>query len=219
MSIFLYILCTLLILVWSVTLWLRNRRLGTFLVAAVAFGLTYDNLILALGNWIGPGNLLYALSLPRFYLHQLVLPWIILASFEQVRWLGHSWAQKPLIRWWMFFASVLVMLLGVLTRLIPLDLQLTSLDGVTRYVDMAAKGPPLVSILSIGFAGVMGWLLWRRNRYIWLFLTAVLVFIGEGIPLEWVRRIIGSGAEVLFMVAMLVMERRIKAGLKTGNMG
>jgi len=39
----------------------------------------------------------------------------------------------------------------------------------------------------------------------------VLVFIGEGVPVEIVRRIVGSGAEVLFIIAMLMTERWIEA--------
>ena len=81
------------------------------------------------------------------------------------------------------------------------------LDGVTRYVATGTKGPPLVSIFSIGFVGIVGLLLWRRNGWPWEFLAAVLVFVGEGVPVEWVRRILGSGFEVLFLATMLATDR------------
>ena len=35
----------------------------------------------------------------------------------------------------------------------------------------------------------------------------MLVFIGEGVPIEWVRRGIGSGLEVLFLAVMLATDR------------
>jgi len=212
MSIVLYAVYTLLnlgLLVWGLGLAVRTRRWSALLIAAVAFGLMYDNLILAVGSRIGMHNGLYLLSLPRFWLHQLVLPWLIYAAFEQARRLGYTWTQPREARRAALISSVLVMLLGILTRLIPLNLQLTEMDGVLRYVDIAAKGPPLVSIFSVGFVGAVGLLHWRAIRYPWLFAFALLVFLGEGIPLEWVRRILGSGAEVLFIAAMLHLEGRL----------
>ena len=68
-------------------------------------------------------------------------------------------------------------------------------------MDEGASGPPIVSIVSIGFAGAMGLLLWIKNRWPWVFITALLVFIFEGIPIELVKRVAGSGAEVLFIMA------------------
>jgi hypothetical protein len=35
----------------------------------------------------------------------------------------------------------------------------------------------------------------------------VLVFVGEGVPVEWVRRGLGSGFEVLFLAVMLATDR------------
>lgn len=87
-----------------------------------------------------------------------------------------------------------------------MDLQPTVMDGVFRYVDEGASGPPIVSLVSIGFAGVMGGLLWRRDGWWWVLFAAVLVFIGEGIPSEFVRRVIGSGAEVFFLFTLLRTE-------------
>jgi hypothetical protein len=81
------------------------------------------------------------------------------------------------------------------------------MDGVLRYVATNVSGPPIVSIVSIGFAGVMGIFLWRHAGWPWLTITALLVFIGEGIPSEAIRRVLGSGAEVLFMLVVFLRER------------
>lgn len=202
-----YTLLNLILLIWGITLSFKTKRLSVVILAAVLFGLMYDNLILTLGNFVSNQQLLYGLSLPRFILHQLILPWIILAVFNEIRLLGHGWAQTGRARIGAVILSVIIMVLGILTRLIPMHLELTIVDGVTRFVDVATNGPPIVSIVSIGFATIMGITLWRRNHFPWLFLAGLLVFIGEGIPVEWVRRTIGSGAEVLFMATMLYLEQ------------
>jgi hypothetical protein len=53
--------------------------------------------------------------------------------------------------------------MGVLTRLVLMDLKLVEIRELARYLDEGASGPPIVSIISIGFAGVMGLTPWRRN--------------------------------------------------------
>jgi hypothetical protein len=179
------------------------------LVVAVSFGLVYDNLILSVGGFLDGGQLLYALSVPRFILHQLVLPGIIWVTFEQVRLSGARWAQRILAERVIILLSIVVVILGIVTRLIPMHLQLVEMGGINRYMNKGASGPPIVSIASIGFAGAMGLFLWRKSKWPWTFLTALMVFVGEGIPIELIRRVVGSGAEILFIAALLTTEQRV----------
>jgi hypothetical protein len=213
MSIILYSVYTvfnLALLVWALSVWRRTRRAGTLMIAAVTFGLTYDNLILTLGRVLEGGSLLYWLSIPRFVLHQIILPWLIWAVFDEVRVAGHPWAQGIVAKRVIAGLCLVVLLLGILTGIVPMDLQLVEMDGIQRYMNKGTVGPPIVSILSIGFAGVMGILLWKKNHWPWVFLTAAMVFILEGIPVEFVRRVAGSGAEVLFIIALLITEQRVE---------
>jgi hypothetical protein len=202
-----YTLANLALVIWGIAVWRRTRRVGTLLIVLVAIGVAYDNLILSLGNTLGAGPLLHRLSTPRFVLHQLILPWLIYAGFEQGKVAGHRWANHRASGWVVLVLTLLLILAGVLTRLVGLELEAEVMDGVTRYVAVGTVGPPLVSILSIGFVGVVGFLLWRRNGWPWEFLAAVLVFVGEGVPVEWVRRGLGSGFEVLFLAVMLATDR------------
>jgi hypothetical protein len=202
-----YALASVLLVGWGFAVWRHTQRIGTFLVILVTLGVAYDSLILALGNALGAGPLLLGLSVPRFVLHQLILPWLIYAAYEQAKVAGHGWANHRASKWIMLTSVLLLIALGVLTRLVPLNLEATVMDGVTRYVAVGTVGPPLVSILSIGFVGVVGLLLWRKNGWSWEFLAALLVFVGEAIPVEWVRRSVGSGLEILLLAVMLTTDR------------
>ena len=203
----LYTIAHLVVAGWGIAVWRLTRRIGTLLIVLVGLGVVYDNLILSLGNSLGAGPLLLGLSVPRFVLHQLILPWLIVAAFQQAKVAGHRWANHRSSGWIILALTLVVMAAGISTRLISLNLEPAVMDGVTRYVAVGTKGPPLVSILSIGFVGVVGLLLWRRNGWPWEFLAAVLVFVGEGVPIEWVRRSLGSGFEVLFLAVMLATDR------------
>jgi hypothetical protein len=210
MSSLLYLFYTfiyLALIAWEVFHFQRPRRLGALLLLLITFGLFYDNLILSLGNTLGSGDLLHALSLPRFWLHQIVLPWIILAAFEGARALGLGWAQNRLAWRCALAFSLLVMLLGILTRLVGLRLEPVVLDGVVRYLVVDVNGPPLVSILGIGFVGVLGLLYWIRRGFPWLFLVVVVVFLVEGYPDEALRRAAGSAVEAVLMGLLLWIDR------------
>ena len=203
----LYTLAHLVVAGWGFAVWRLTRRTGTLLIILVGLGVMYDNLILSLGNSLGEGPLLLGLSIPRFILHQLILPWLIVAAFEQAKAAGHRWANHLASGRIILALTLAVIAAGILTRLVPLNLEPAVTDGVTRDVAVGTKGPPLVSILSIAFVGIVGLLLWRRNGWPWEFFAAVLVCVGEGIPIEWARRILGSGVEVLFLATLLATDR------------
>jgi hypothetical protein len=210
MSEWLYALYALMYVVvgaWGVMLWLQTRRVGILILLAVMFGVFYDNFILAIGNIFGAGDLLYALSVPRFALHQFILPWVIVVAVIQARGAGITWAQSKRALQLAIAASFILMLIGVFTRVLPLELKPEVMDGVTRYVAARSYGPPVVSILSLAFVGVIGFFLWRKTGWVWVLVTSILVFIGEMIPDEGMRRMLGSGVEVLWVIAMLATER------------
>jgi hypothetical protein len=159
-----------------------------------------------------PNSLLWALSLPRFVLHQLVLPWLMLAMIDLARQAGQGWAQRRGAFWGGVILSALVMLAGVATRLAPLTLEPAVMDGVVRYVANEVNGPPLATIVSIGFTGVVGIAFWRSSGWPWIALAVALAFLGESIPDEAWRRVIGSACEVALMSVLFLTQQRVEQG-------
>lgn len=210
-----YALSHFCLLSWGIIIWRRFRFISSLIFAAILFGLFYDNIILALGNAVGPGETLHALSVARFVLHQLILPWLILGAAQQLARAEGRQSHRPQL--WAVGLSALVMAAGIATRVVPLSLEAQVMDGVNRYVAVGTVGPPIVSIVSVGFAGFTGFLLWRRHQWPWVFVTVILAFIAEGIPVEAIRRVFGSGFEVLLMAALLETDRRLGLGLLRGR--
>jgi hypothetical protein len=202
-----YTLACLLLDAWGMAVWRQACRMGTLLILLVSIGVAYHNLILSLGKTLGVRPLLLRLSVPRFLLRQLLLLWLNYAGFEQSNAAGHKWANHRASGWAILALTLLVVLLGVITRLVSMQLEPEVMDGVARYVAVRTAGPPLVSILSIGFAGIVGLLLWRKNGWPWQFLATLIVSVGEGIRVEWVRRGLDSVLRILFLVVMLATDR------------
>ncbi len=209
MSFFLYTAYTLLylgLILWGLRIARKTRRAGTWGIVLIATGVFYDNLILVLGSQLGPGPLLYALSLPRFVGHQLILPWLVLSAWQQLAVAGLPAANRPAARWLALAWTLVILIIGIFNRILPLHLEPEVLDGVTRYVAVGLSGPPLVSILSLVTAGFTSLILWLRRGWPWQFWILLLVLVGEALPSEALRRVIGSGIEVLLVAVLLVTE-------------
>lgn len=203
-----YTLAYLGLIVWALRVFTRTRRAGTLFLALVSFGLFYDNLALTLGGFLPAGDLLHNLSWPRYFFHQLLLPWVIVAAVEQAGLLGAGWASHPTAKKIFWAATFLLMVYGLTTRVVGLQLEPEVLDGINRYSAANVSGPPVTSILSITGTGLVGIWLWRCARWPWHTLTALLVIVGQAIPNEAIRQLSGSGIEVLYMVVLILLDQR-----------
>lgn len=164
-----------------------------------------------MGNLFGPGDLLWALSLPRV-LHQLVLPWLILAMIDLARAGG---AGLGAASWGILGRcdlSALVMLAGGATRLASLTLEPAVMDGVVRDVVGEVSGPPLATIVSIRFTGLEGLRSGAAAAGHGITLAVALAFLGESIPDEAWRRVIGSACEVALMGVLFLTQQRVGQG-------
>ncbi len=74
-----YVFCHLATLVSALYLARVHKAPGAWLVAVIAVGLVYDNAIVSLGTTIGIGPLLKSLSWPRFAMHALLTPFMMIA--------------------------------------------------------------------------------------------------------------------------------------------
>ena len=71
----------------------QNKSIWTMAAASVVFGLIWDNFVLGLGRFLGEGDLLKTLSYPRFWLHALLTPLMIMFVWYLLRRDGVKWAQ------------------------------------------------------------------------------------------------------------------------------
>ena len=76
----LYALAHIALFGWTLRLFLQHRYPATVPLLIVLFGLVYDNAVLAGGAWIGHGELLERLSVPRFFMHAFGTPLLMLSA-------------------------------------------------------------------------------------------------------------------------------------------
>lgn len=156
----------------------KSYALILFLVLA---GLLYDNLIIAIGSFIGENSLLKVLSAGRFYIHAFFTPTMIIFGFGVLRKVDVKWAQGKTAHIIFCLLTTLLLAIGVYTDILRPDLQVKFVGGILRYINEGGlKGPPVPAILTIIFLIVAGISLWRSTGWKWLAVGSILMVIAAG---------------------------------------
>ena len=173
-------LAQLLFLGMSVQRLRRNRSLYTAVATAVILGLVYDNIIIAIGRFIGEGALLSQLSIVRFVIHGLLTPLMIMFAWRMGQGFGLSWGEKPAVYWGFAGLTAVMVALGSYTEIITLTLKPIWDGDILRYTHADPSGPPIPSIVVIVVAIVVGAFLWRQKKWWVMCVGAILMFIFAG---------------------------------------
>ncbi len=186
-------------------------------MAVLAAGLWYDNFMIGIGRSIGPGLLLENLSWPRFALHALVTPFLIVAA-RRIASTG-GLVEMGTMAWrigtWVVVAALVMY--GVFVDLVGLQIQPACFDGILRYtssaspeqfcspdqVSLPSHGPPIPSIVADLFViGVGAWL-WKRTGWAWMFAGGIAMLIAASVPTSKYGLVASNFGEVLLTLSMV----------------
>ncbi len=84
-------------------------------------------------------------------------------------------------------------------------------QGTLRYSNTAAMVPPIPAIVTVVVIGLIGALMWAQVAWPWLFVCAVVTFLGSAVPPRWVGPLLSSGTEIVLMVGLWLTEAHIQA--------
>ena len=149
------------------------------LVLIVVYGLAYDNLVIASGAALGEGDFLKTINAPRFWVHALFTPAMMISAFGALRMTGSVFAQSKV---WHIIICVLataLIALGSYIDILNLDLVFSPEGGVTKYSNAFEfmKGPPIPAVVTILVVLVFGIIMWRNAKWKWLFVGSLLMFL------------------------------------------
>jgi len=203
----LYSLYTVIFIVltgWSFRVWRQSKSIGTLMVVLVNAAMIYENGILAVGVLIGHGSLLEALSWGRFIGYAVFPAFLVISALDLAKRSGAQFAARRNV-WigaWVFVFALIAF--ALLVEVIGRQLEPRELNGVIRYM-WANKGvPPLgVILMNISLIG-FGVVVWRKAHSPILLLGAIFLLVGDGIAAG--RYVLGSGIEMIFMIALLAAE-------------
>lgn len=154
-----------------------------WLLVPVLIGLVYDNAMLAFGTYLGEGRVLEWMSAPRYVLHGLCTPLLVIfAALCADRLDVPGYRDRGRLTLWGAVAF-LAMLLGLVGDLVELDLNPVMNDGVLSYKN-ATSGPPIAEILTVVALLIIGGTMQRYARWPWIFVGAAQMFVLAAFFLE-----------------------------------
>ncbi|MFD6099265.1 hypothetical protein ACFVWN_28680 [Nocardiopsis flavescens] len=195
---------------WLVRLALTRRSPFVWIAALVAAGLVYDNGIVALGSTLGEGPLLHALNLPRFFVHALVTPLLVVFAHGAARDAGLGWARHRAAGAVFAGAAVLLIAYGVVFELAGLSLVAGSEGDALRY-SAADPSPPVPSIAAILVLVGVGLALAVSRREPWMLAGAAVMFLAAALPSAPLA--VGNLGEVALIAGLALTARRMGTGL------
>lgn len=190
---------------WALRLLRQDRSAAALTLLLPPAAVVYDNVIIALGAYIGAGPLLVALTIPRFVGHALITPiWIVTAvqftlragTFKRYRW-GLSLAA------WILYGLMVV--IGLLNEVVFYAGELVTEGDVLYYTNIGRlftpPPPSLTMLLVVLLCGAV--LLWRLH-WPWMLLGSIPVLLSQALRTESTAFVFINSGEVI-MSASLVL--------------
>jgi hypothetical protein len=178
---------------WGWRLWSQTGRpTALFLVLFGGTLLFYDNLRIGIGRFVGPGDLLYALSVPAFAWHWSMLPLLVIAAGSVARLAGLGWARH---KWVMgaFCVAAVALSAHDIPKIFSMDLRVGCLADTVRYTtsvtaaqvcpggeQFQGAASPLVAIVTNVIVLGVGIALWVQRRWPWLAVGSAAMFVAAG---------------------------------------
>jgi hypothetical protein len=161
---------------WMFRLWRKSGTVYPLFPLIIIAGIVYDNLIIGLGAYIGEGELLKMLNVPRFAIHAFFTPLLMIFGFGVARRCGVGFAQSR--NWHMAICifTTLMVLLGIYEELVKMNLVPIAEDGTLRYKTLPSA-PPIPAIVTIIVAIILGIFVWIKTKKPWYFLGSLGMFI------------------------------------------
>lgn len=207
MDTLIYFLLALAYIILFVMGWMLIRRykwrsLGHVLLIVTA-ALLYDNGILALGSYIGEGDLLRNLNQARYWLHALCTPLLIVFAWGTLRNANLAWAKKALTLWLTLILTIGSIFTELATEVWGIVLKPVSEHGVLSYDKVHHAGiPPAMIIIVTIVLLVTSLIIWWKQRWPVYFLGVLAIGAAPLIQLIIKTDAAHNITELLLMIAL-----------------
>lgn len=190
---------------WGLRSFRESSFWGTSWLLFIMVALCYDNLILAVGSWIGAGETLEVLSLLRYLLKVFLTPTFVFIAWDILRRLHIEWAEYLSTRILFNFYTFFVTVFGVYTEILWITLEPVSHHGILLYLPNDHH-IPLAIFLAILPLVLSGYYLWRKLRWPILGCGVLITICMGGVAIFYKSVIFASIAEFLLIVSLVITE-------------
>lgn len=207
-NIYIYPLLTILYLwmfIWSYRTFRNSSYWGTSWLLFIMVALIYDNTIISLGHWIGPGQTLETLSLMRYLLKVFLTPTLVFIAWDILRRIQVEWSGYLSSRILFNVYTFLITILGVFTEILWITIRPIEQAGVVRYIQMNHPIPyfSVFIVIPLFIAGIY---LWRQQRWPILLLGVSASIVLGFTTLLFHNDLFTSTAELIIVYSLVLSE-------------
>lgn len=198
-------------LIWAAVLFYKNPSWALAMLLPLLAWMIFDPLVLALGNKLGEGSMLYILTWLRYLLRVLALPFLLVVAFDQLRRARVGWATDPLANLGVWAGAFLLVGIGFArTYWGGLGLEVTELEGIKQYREVESLGFPFAAVITLLLLTVFGGTIFKATRVPWLLLGALLWLVAVALSAGILPPVAIALASAVFVVGVLLTEHSIQ---------
>lgn len=190
--------------VWAFLLWRKDRSAGAFALLLPIATVWYDNMMIALGSYIGAGPTLEALTIPRFAGHAMFTAiWIVAAVSFALR-AGAFAAHKRAVTIgsWVLYGTMVV--IGLFNEVIFFKGELVSEGDVIYYTNVGRLfTPPPPSLTMLVVVLICGAIVLWRTRWPWMLLGALPVPLSQFMSGDGAAFLLVNSGEVIMSASLV----------------
>jgi hypothetical protein len=206
----------LVLLIWALKL---SGNDGLFnlsnVLLLVIFGLIYDNVIIAIGSFIGEGLLLENLNYIRYWLHALFTPTLILFAWSICSWSHLPWAKKTFWKVLAYLLTTGLILYELFTSVRGLNLEPTWENGILTYDSTGHSGSPFMVIIITLVLGIVGIIFFIKFRFYWLIAGIVVMTLGSILGMWLTYAPLMNVWEFVLILSLLLTKQYLIKNVKT----
>ncbi|MFD2658280.1 hypothetical protein [Gracilibacillus thailandensis] len=172
-----FVLAYIILIIWTFKSSQKELTYRSFFYLVI-IGLLYDNLVLALGRFIGTGDLLEMLNLGRYWIHALVTPTLVLFSYGVLKLTDINWMKSNIAKWFFVFVAILLSVIEIMMGVIQLKLKPVWDNDVLQYVSSSSSSHPPYMIIGVTCVLlVAGFILYKKTTWKWMLIGTVIMGI------------------------------------------
>ncbi|QYJ78808.1 hypothetical protein [Shewanella acanthi] len=187
----------------------RSGQGRSIFLVALLFGMAYDNLVVAAGNWFIGEPWFTPVSMMRFYCHVLTLPFLSLFTYSIIREAGLALGQSKVFLMLSLLVTLSTLIYGISHELVGLQLVETSQLGIQRMTN-ANGSAPIATIVTNLFTIILSAYLWRKTGWKVLCLGSMFIFVVNAVAAgkPW-GFIAGNLVEIVFVLSLIITHQNI----------
>ncbi|WP_077622883.1 hypothetical protein [Sediminibacillus massiliensis] len=171
---------------------------------AVLVGLIYDNSILAVGRYVGEGELLESLNLARYLLHAFLTPLLVIFAWSTLKKADCKWAEWTITKVAFFLLTFALIGIELVGEVADISLEANWDYGVLSYQNTAASDGPPIMILGVTTVLLLtSFIIWRKQGWSFFLIGTLLMITGSTVTIPFPTNALTNLFELILLVSLL----------------